>query len=51
MDMPSSFPLSFGSTRPVAAAAPVDVGMMFTAAVRARRRSLCGWSRMDWSFV
>ena len=49
--MPSSLPFSCGSTRPVAFAAPVEVGMMFTAAARARRRSLCGRSRMLWSFV
>ena len=49
--MPSSLPFRCGSTRPVAFAAPVVVGMMFTAAARARRRSLCGRSRMLWSFV
>ena len=35
----------------MAFAAPVDVGMMLIAAARARRRSLCGRSRIDWSFV
>ena len=35
----------------VARAAPVEVGMMFSAAARARRRSSCGRSRMRWSFV
>jgi hypothetical protein len=39
---PSSFPASAGMTSPVARAAPVVVGTMFTAADRARRRSLCG---------
>ena len=39
------------STRPVARAAPVDVGMMFTAAARVRRRSLCGPSTSIWSPV
>src|SRR5213595_129744 len=39
--IPSSLPLSFGSTRPTAVAAPVVVGIMLTAAARARRRSLC----------
>ena len=51
IDMPSSLPFRCGSTRPVAFAAPVDVGMMLIAAARARRRSLCGRSRMLWSFV
>ena len=35
----------------MALAAPVVVGMMFVAAARARRRSLCGKSRMTWSLV
>ena len=35
----------------VALAAPVVVGMMDSAAARARRRSVCGRSRMFWSFV
>ena len=48
---PSNLPFRWGSTRPVAFAAPVDVGMMLIAAARARRRSLCGRSRIDWSFV
>src|SRR5574341_184874 len=51
MAMPSSFPLSLGSTRPTAVAAPVVVGIMLTAAARARRRSLCGKSCTGWSFV
>src|SRR4051812_43674188 len=49
--MPSSLPLSCGMTSAVALAAPVVVGMMFSAAARARRRSLCGKSRMRWSLV
>src|SRR5882757_9633218 len=49
--MPSSLPASSGITSAVALAAPVVVGMMFSAAARARRRSLCGKSRMRWSFV
>ena len=49
--IPSSLPLSSGSTREVALAAPVVVGMMFCAAARARRRSLCGKSRITWSLV
>jgi hypothetical protein len=50
-DVPSSLPLSFGRIFPTARAAPVVVGMMFIAPARARRRSLCGRSRMFWSFV
>ena len=49
--MPSSLPLSFGITSPTAVAAPVVVGIMLTAAARARRRSLCGKSWTGWSFV
>ncbi len=49
--MPSSFPASFGRTLPTARAAPVVVGMMFSAAARLRRRSLCGTSASRWSFV
>ncbi len=48
---PSSLPLSFGSTRPTAVAAPVVVGIMLSAAARARRRSLWGKSCTGWSFV
>ena len=51
IDMPSTFPLRSGSTTPIARAAPVDVGIRLIAAARARRRSLCGRSRMCWSFV
>ncbi len=50
-EMPSTFPCRCGSTRPIAFAAPVDVGMRLIAAARARRKSLCGRSRMLWSFV
>src|SRR5262249_53940581 len=49
--MPSSLPLSSGSTRPTAVAAPVVVGIMLTAPARARRRSLWGKSWIGWSFV
>jgi hypothetical protein len=41
---PSSLPFSSGSTSPTALAAPVLVGIMESAAARARRRSLCGRS-------
>ena len=48
---PSSFPFISGITSPTARAAPVEVGMMFAAAERARRRSEWGASRMRWSLV
>src|SRR5918996_3533541 len=51
MAMPSSLPLRCGSTSPTARAAPVVVGIMLTAAARARRRSLWGKSWIFWSFV
>ena len=51
IDMPSTFPLRAGMTTPIARAAPVEVGMRLIAAARARRRSLCGKSRIFWSFV
>ena len=37
--MPSSLPLSSGSTSPIALAAPVRLGMIDSAAARMRRRS------------
>src|SRR3712207_5901911 len=49
--VPSNLPFREGSTCDTAFAAPVLVGMMLTAAARARRRSLCGRSRTRWSFV
>lgn len=48
---PFSLPFSSGRTRATAFAAPVVVGMMEQAAARARRRSLCGRSRILWSLV
>ena len=48
---PSSLPASSGSTRPTALAAPVVVGMIESAAARARRRSRCGASAIRWSAV
>src|ERR1700738_1358736 len=48
---PSNVPSISGIVRYSAFAAPVDVGMMFVAALRARRRSLCGASRVFWSLV
>ena len=47
--LPLSLPLSWGSTRATALAAPVEVGTMLSAAARARRRSRCDASRMRWS--
>ena len=51
IDMPSSLPFRCGSTSPVALAAPVERRDDVHAAARARRRSLCGRSRICWSFV
>ncbi len=48
---PSNLPLRSGITRARAFAAPVDVGMMFWPAARARRGSLWATSRMRWSLV
>src|SRR5579883_985710 len=42
IEVPSSLPLSAGITRPIALAAPVEVGIVDSEAARARRRSL--WS-------
>ena len=42
MAIPSSFPSSWGRTCVVACAAPVEVGTMFSAAARLRRRLLWG---------
>src|SRR5678816_1701279 len=50
-EKPSSLPLSSGSTRPTAAAAPVLVGIMDCVAERARRRSLWNTSVSTWSLV
>ena len=49
--IPLSFPSSSGITRPIALAAPVDVGTRLIAAARARRRSLWGRSWSCWSAV
>ena len=51
MDEPSSLPFSSGSTRPNALAAPVEVGIIDSAAARARYRSLCIVSSVGWSPV
>ena len=48
---PLSLPSRFGSTRPMAFAAPVELGTMFSAAARARRASECGESCRFWSCV
>ena len=39
MEVPFSFPFSSGITSPIARAAPVEAGTMFSAAERMRRRS------------
>ena len=46
MAKPSSLPSISGMTSLRALAAPVELGIMESAAARARRRSLCGVSRM-----
>ena len=51
MAVPSSLPFSSGSTFPTALAAPVEVGIMFSAAARARCRSLWLVSTIRWSPV
>ena len=50
---PISFLFSSGMTRPMALAAPVELGTMFWAPARARRRSPLRWgpSRIIWSPV
>ena len=48
---PVSLPSTAGITWPTAFAAPVVVGMMLTAAARARCRSLWIWSATFWSLV
>src|SRR5690349_19960559 len=48
---PSSLPAISAITSFSALAAPVEVGIIESAAARARRRSLCGKSRMTWSLV
>jgi hypothetical protein len=51
IESPDSLPARFGSTRPIALAAPVVVGTMFTPAARARRGSRCGPSCRFCSWV
>ena len=51
MEKPSSLPAVSGMTSFRALAAPVELGIMLSAAARARRRSLCGKSRITWSLV
>ena len=48
---PSNLPLRSGITRASAFAAPVEVGMMFWPAARARLGSLWATSRIRWSLV
>ena len=49
--MPLSLPLSWGSTRDTALAAPVLVGTMFNAAALARLKSLCEASKSLWRYT
>src|SRR5690606_4625028 len=52
--VPSNLPFKEGITRPIALAAPVDEGIIDSAAARPRRDIapfLCGWSINDWSLV
>ena len=49
--IPSSLPSSSGKIWVMAVAEPVLVGMRERLEARARRRSLCGVSRMDWVLV
>jgi hypothetical protein len=44
---PSSFPINWGSTNPTAVAAPAVVGIILTAADRARRIPGIHWSQWD----
>ena len=50
-ERPFSLPSSSGITMPIAFAAPVEVGIIETAAARARRKSLWLTSRILWSLV
>ena len=43
---PFNFPFNSGRTSPIALAAQVEVGIIDKAAARARRKSLCGRSRI-----
>ena len=43
---PSNFPFNSGITSEIALAAPVEVGIIDSAAARERRRSLCGKSNI-----
>ena len=49
--IPSSFPFSSGNTTPTALAAPVVVGITFSAAARLLLQSEWGTSASLWSFV
>ncbi len=51
MAIPSILPSSSGKMAGMARAAPVEVGMMFAAAARARARSLWAASTIRWSLV
>ena len=49
--IPVNLPLSSGNTSPTALAAPVEVGMILSAAARERCASECNWSETRWSLV
>src|SRR4029077_19350342 len=57
IEVPSSLPLRFGNKSPMALAAPVELGMIESAAARMRRRSglplrvAVAWSWSCWSLV
>lgn len=51
MAPPSNLPFNSGRTRPMALAAPVEVGIIDMAQARARRRSLWALSTIFWSLV
>ena len=48
---PCNLPFNLGNTKPIALAAPVDVGTILTAAARALLKSRCGASCNLWSAV
>src|SRR5699024_4368762 len=48
---PCNLPFKCGNTNPNALAAPVDVGIIDCVHPLARRKSLCGLSKLFWSFV
>ena len=49
--IPSNFPFKCGNTFPTALAAPVEVGMIFSAAALLLRKSEWGTSANRWSLI